>query len=103
MSHAIPPGAVAVLAEVEENDGAAVGAIVQGLGSGLVLRRPVEALLIEIDAAEEAQEAAAKEARKVLREKQKAEWKDKFDNWKDEMGDKFTNLKSDIKARFEKK
>ena len=37
------------------------------------------------------------------REKQKAEWKDKFDNWKEEVGDKVTNLKNDIKARFEKK
>ena len=103
MSHAIPPGAVAVLAEVEESDNAAVDAIVQSLGNGLLLRRPVEALLVEIAAAEEAQEAAAKEARKVLREKQKAEWKDKFDNWKEEVGDKVTNLKNDIKARFEKK
>ncbi|TCP10455.1 hypothetical protein LVJ78_06780 [Uruburuella suis] len=103
MSHAIPLGAVAVLAEVEESDNAAVDAIVQGLGNGLLLRRPVEALLVEIAAAEEAQEAAAKEARKVLREKQKAEWKDKFDNWKEEVGDKVTNLKNDIKARFEKK
>ena len=103
ITQGIPAGAVAVLAEVEESDSNAVGGIVQSLGGGLVLRRPVEVVMDEIAAASEAQEAAAKEARRVLREKHKAEWKEKFDNWKDEAGDKLTELKNDIKARFEKK
>ena len=103
ITQGIPAGAVAVLAEVEESDSNAVGGIVQSLGGGLVLRRPVEVVMDEIAAASEAQEAAAKEARRVLREKHKAEWKEKFDNWKDEAGDKLTELKNDIKARIEKK
>ena len=103
ITHGIPAGAVAVLAEVEESDDTAVGGIVQGLGGGVVLRRPVEAVMAEIAVAHEAQEAAAAEARKVLREKQKAEWHEKFDNWKEEVGDKLTELKDGIKARFDKK
>ena len=46
----------------------------------------------------EAQNAAAKEARRVLREQQKDEWKDKWDHWTDELGDQWAAFKQRLKS-----
>ena len=75
--------------------------VVDKLATGLdgwVLRRPAAAVLAEVEAVRDAQSAAAKEARRVLRDKQKDEWKGKFDNWKDEMGDKWEAFTQRLKS-----
>ena len=51
----------------------------QELG-GEVTRRPVAAVLDEVEAAEEAADSAAKDARRALRERRKAELKASMDD-----------------------
>ena len=92
MLHAVPPGSTAVIATVGEYANEVIDQITAGLG-GFVLRRPAAAVLAEVEAVRDAQDAAAKEARRVLREQQKDEWKGKWDNWTDELGDKWDAFK----------
>jgi hypothetical protein len=99
MMQAMPPGATVVIAQVEEAATEVVDKIAASLG-GVVVRRPYDAVAAEIEAEAEAREAAAKEARKVLRDKQREEWRDKLDHWKDEIGDKFDELKKSLSAKF---
>ena len=80
MLNAVPPGTTAVIATLGEYANEVVDKLAADL-DGWVLRRPAAAVLTEVEAVLDAQNAAAKEARRVLRDKQKAEWKDKFDNW----------------------
>ena len=54
-------------------------------------------------AQEEATIAAAKEARRVLSEKKSAEWHDKLDDWKDDVGEGLNKLKSSIQNAFSSK
>ena len=100
MTHALPAGATAVLAHVEESAVEVVDGLAQTL-CAVVLRRPTDALFAEVEAAGEAQDAAAEEARKVLRAKQRTEWQEKFDNWTDEVGERLTALKDQLKARID--
>jgi uncharacterized membrane protein len=72
LGRAIPPGATALMASVEEPATDVIDAEMYGLG-GEVTRRPVNEVMVELAAAEEAAEAAAREARRVVREKRKAE------------------------------
>ncbi len=66
---------------------------------GVVLRRPAAAVMAEVDALRDAEEeAAAKEARRVLREKRKDEWSAKYESWKDEIQDQWTALKQKLKG-----
>ncbi len=102
MTHALPPGSTVLFAGVEEAAVEVLDGLAQNL-DGIVLRRPAEAVLAEVQAAAEAQDAAAMQARKVLREKQRAEWHEKFDNWKEEVGERLTALKDRVKARLEGK
>ncbi len=102
MTHALPPGSTVLFASVEEAAVEVLDGLAQSL-DGIVLRRPAEAVLAEVQAAAEAQEAAAMQARKVLREKQRAEWHEKFDNWKEEVGERLTALKDRVKTRLEGK
>jgi uncharacterized membrane protein len=67
ISRGIPVGHVTLLAEVTEPSPDVIDAAVSRLG-GQTLRRPVADVEAEIAAAEQAQKAAKKEARKVLRE-----------------------------------
>jgi uncharacterized membrane protein len=69
---AIPPGSTAVIASVEEPAVEVVDAEMQMLG-GEVTRRSVVDVVAELGAAHEAADAAAREARRVVREQRKAE------------------------------
>ena len=46
----------------------------------------------------DAEDAAAKEARRVLRERRKDEWSTKYDAWKDEVQDKWDAFKQKLKS-----
>lgn len=70
----IPAGGTALVAEVDEFAVEVVDTMMAGLG-GVVHRRPVEAVLADLEAAEEAYEQAEKEADRVAREQRKAERK----------------------------
>ena len=72
LGRSIPPGSTALMASVEEPATEVIDAEMYGLG-GEVTRRPVDEVMVELAAAEEAAEAAAREARRVVREKRKAE------------------------------
>lgn len=97
MTVALPAGATGLFAHVEEDAAAVVDGIAGSL-DGVVLRRPTDAVYAEVLAAARAQDAAAEQARQVLREQHKAEWKGKFDHWVDEVGDRLTALKGKIKS-----
>lgn len=101
MLGAIPPGSTAVLATVGEYAEEVVDGLAASL-DGVVLRRPAAAVLAEVEAVREAEAAAARAARRVLREKQHAEWRDRFDGWKDEVGDKLEALKKKLSARVQR-
>jgi uncharacterized membrane protein len=72
LGQAIPPGSTAVIASVEESVVEVIDAEMYTLG-GEVTRRPIDEVMDELEVAEEAADAAAGEARRVLREKRKAE------------------------------
>ncbi len=72
LGRSIPPGSTALMASVEEPAIEVIDAEMYGLG-GEVTRRPLDEVMVELDAVEEAAEAAAREARRVVREKRKAE------------------------------
>jgi uncharacterized membrane protein len=95
MLTAIPPGSTALIATVGEYADEVVNDVAAKLG-GFVLRRPAEAVLAEVEAAQDAEKAAAKEARRVLHDQQKDEWKDKWDSWTDELGDKWEAFKKKL-------
>ena len=70
---AIPAGSTAVIANVEEPAVEVIDGEMAKLG-GEVTRRPVADVMAELDAAEAAADAAAREARKVVRQQKKAEF-----------------------------
>jgi uncharacterized membrane protein len=72
---AIPAGSTAVIASVEEPAVEVIDGEMAKLG-GEVTRRPVSDVMAELDAAEEAAAAAEREARKVVRQQHKAEFKE---------------------------
>jgi uncharacterized membrane protein len=72
LGEAIPTGSTAVIASVEEPAVEVIDAEMYTLG-GEVTRRPVGEVMSELEAAEDAADAAAREARRVVREKRKAE------------------------------
>jgi uncharacterized membrane protein len=61
LGEAIPTGSTAVIASVEEPAVEVIDAQMDSLG-GEVTRRPVDEVMVELDAAEEAADAAAREA-----------------------------------------
>ncbi|MEG0919922.1 MAG: DUF1269 domain-containing protein [Comamonas sp.] len=101
MMHAMPAGSTTLIATVEEAAVDVVDTLAASLG-GTVLRRPLGAVVAEIEAQADAKEAAVEEARKVLRAKHKDEWRDKFDNWKEEIGDGIDKLQAKISDAFKK-
>jgi uncharacterized membrane protein len=74
LGRAIPPESTAVMASVEEPTVELIDGEMARLG-GEVTRRPVADVIDELEAAQEAADAAAREARRVVREKRKAELK----------------------------
>lgn len=102
MMQSIPNGATSLIATVGEYAPEVINGLITNLG-GSVLRRPLAVVKAEVDAHSEAQAAAAKEARRVLRTKQGDEWHDKFDNWKEELGESFDKLKNKLEQAFSSK
>jgi uncharacterized membrane protein len=72
LGQAIPPESTAVIAEVEEPAVEVIDAEMSKLG-GEVTRRSVTEVMDELEVAEQAADAAAREARRTLRETRKAE------------------------------
>ena len=72
LGKAIPTGSTAVIASVEEPATEAIDGEMKTL-DGEVTRRPVAEVMTELEAAEDAADAAAHEARRVIRAKRKAE------------------------------
>jgi uncharacterized membrane protein len=72
---AIPAGSTAVIANIEEPAVEVIDGEMTKLG-GEVTRRPVADVMAELDAAEAAADAAAREARKVVRQQKKAEFEE---------------------------
>jgi uncharacterized membrane protein len=72
LGKAIPPGSTAVMASVDEPAIEVIDGEMKKLG-GEITRRPVAEVMTELDAAEEAADAAAREARRTIRTQRKAE------------------------------
>ena len=72
LGQAIPPGSTAVIASVEEPAVEVIDGEMKKL-DGEVTRRPVGEVMGELEAVEDAADAAAREARRVVREERKAE------------------------------
>ena len=72
LGRAIPPGSTALIADVTEPETELIDAKMDLLG-GEVTRRSVVDVVAELGTAHEAAEAAAREARRTVREKRKAE------------------------------
>jgi uncharacterized membrane protein len=72
LAQAIPPGSTAVIASVEEPAVEVIDGEMTKL-DGEVTRRPVAEVMGELEAAEDAADAAAREARRTIREQRKAE------------------------------
>ena len=102
MMRSVPNGASVVVAQVRETSVAALDKVVADLG-GVIVRRPTEAVLAEVEAETDARDAAAKQARKVLREKQRDEWKDKIDGWTAEIDHKLDSWQKSIGDLFKSK
>jgi uncharacterized membrane protein len=72
LGQAIPTGSTAVIASIEEPAVEVIDGEMTKL-DGEVTRRPVSEVMGELEAAEDAADAAAREARRVVREERKAE------------------------------
>jgi len=72
LGRGIPPGSTAVIASVEEPAVEVIDGEMAKLG-GDITRRPTFEVMAELEASEDAAEAAAREARKAMHEKRKAE------------------------------
>ncbi len=81
---AIPAGSTAVIANIEEPAVEVIDGEMAKLG-GEVTRRPVSDVMAELDAAEAAADAAAREARKVVRQQKKAEFDEHVDKTKEKL------------------
>ena len=99
MMDAMPNGSTMLIATVGEYAQEVINGMVKKL-DGSVMRRPLAVVQAEVDAQNEAQAAAAKEARRVLRGKQTEEWREKLDDWKDDLGEGIEKLKARIENAF---
>ena len=95
ISRAVRPGRAALIAELTEQSPEVVDTAMAQLG-GSVLRRPLEEVQAEIAAAEDAQNAAAREARKRLREQRREQTKEKVQAKIAELKAKLGELKAKL-------
>lgn len=93
VTRAVPPGATALVADVDEPAPEVLDAVMAKAG-GTVTRRSRFEVEAELQVAEEAARAAEREAKRVLRERRKAEGRqglgDKLSEAKDKVKDKVT-------------
>ena len=92
MSMTIPTGKTAIVAEVHEYAVEVLDGEMATLG-GTVTRRPADEVLAEMEAAEQAADASAKEARRVMREAKKAERAKKHAESKERWDERLATLK----------
>jgi uncharacterized membrane protein len=92
VSRSVRPGRTALLAEADEPSSEVIDNAMASLG-GSVLRRSLDDVQAEIAAAEDAQRAAAHEARERLREQRKAKTKDEIRAKLDELKAKLKGLR----------
>ena len=71
----VPPGGNALLAETVEDTTAPLDAFVAEMG-GTIVRRPLDEVIVELEAQQAAAEEAEKAARKAIREQKKQERKE---------------------------
>jgi uncharacterized membrane protein len=95
MSATIPAGKTAIVAEVREYAVEVLDGEMTTLG-GTITRRPAGELLAEMEAAEEAAAASAKEARRLMREAKKAERAAKREESKEMWDERLAALKSKL-------
>jgi uncharacterized membrane protein len=94
LSAQIPAGSSGLVAEVTEVADEVVDGVMTKLG-GTVTRQSAADVEAEIEAAAEAQAAAQREANRVLREKNRAERKDRVEGWIDNVKDRITGKSDD--------
>lgn len=94
-ANAIPAGRNALIAETNEADTEALDAFVRDLG-GIIVRRPMEEVVAELEAQQQAAQEAAKAARKELHAKKKEERKDSFDDRVNGLKSKVSGLKDKV-------
>jgi uncharacterized membrane protein len=97
MGSEVPVGQTALIAEVDEY---AVEVIDDEMGKigGTVARHSAEDVLAALEASEQAAWAAEMEARRVMRERRKAELEAKGEDLKEEWDDRVQNLKQKLSA-----
>lgn len=74
----VPPGGNAIVAQTDGEHSAALDSFVEGLG-GTITTRPLDEVLAELEAQDDAARAAAEAARHQLREAKKQERHEKFE------------------------
>jgi uncharacterized membrane protein len=87
LARAIPPGSLALVAEVVEYAEEVIDTEMAQL-EGSVLRRPAVEVLTELEAAAEATAAAEQEAHRRVREQRRTEAKEKYEERKDQLRQK---------------
>lgn len=92
VSSEVPAGQTALIAEVDENAVEVVDDEMRKLGA-VVSRRPAEEVLAALEAGDEAARAAEKEARRVMRERHKAEFDAKRETLKEDWDTRLESLK----------
>ena len=83
----VPPGKNALLAEVDEVAEEVIDGEMKALG-GVVLRRSAADVLAEMEAAQQAADAAEKENRRIARENKKNEMREKYEERKAHLREK---------------
>lgn len=101
MGATIPVGRTALVAEIDEGANDVVDSRMIALG-GTVMRRPAEEVLAELEAADEAAEASAKEARRVMREAKKTDRAGKRELTKEKWDERVATLKEKLTPRSKK-
>jgi uncharacterized membrane protein len=95
MGSEVPVGQTALIAEVDEYAVQVVDDEMQKLG-GTVNRRSAEEVLAALEASDEAARAAEKEARRIMRERRKAELDTKRETLKEEWDARLEGLKQKL-------
>ena len=100
ISDTIGPGKTVMIAELSEQSNDVVDNAMARLG-GTVLRRPVEEVEAEISAADEAQKAAKREARKKLHAERRAEIKEHIEQKVEALKSRQQELSAQQKKKLE--
>jgi uncharacterized membrane protein len=95
MGSEVPTGHTALIAEVDEYAFEVLDNEMSALG-GTMTRHPAEEVLAALEASDEAARAAEKEARRVMRERRKAEFEAKRETLKEEWDERLKTVREKI-------